>query len=78
MMSAIACGWNVIVRKQTLEDNHYDLRRVEVYPGTGPFKSVRRAENELWVMERNPNYWNKGLPYLDGIEFYHALPFSPS
>ena len=28
-------------------------------------------------MERNPNYWNKGLPYLDGIEFYHALPFSP-
>ena len=28
-------------------------------------------------MERNPNYWNKGLPYLDGIEFYHLLPFSP-
>ena len=77
IMSAIACGWNVIIRKQTLEDNHYDLRRVEVYPGTGPFKSVRRVENELWVMERNSNYWNKGLPYLDGIEFYHALPFSP-
>jgi peptide/nickel transport system substrate-binding protein len=28
-------------------------------------------------MEKNANYWNKGLPYLDGIEFYHALPFSP-
>ena len=28
-------------------------------------------------MEKNKNYWNKGLPYLDGIEFYHALPFSP-
>jgi ABC-type oligopeptide transport system substrate-binding subunit len=38
---------------------------------------VRRVENEVWVMERNPNYWNKGLPYLDGIEFYHGLPFSP-
>jgi ABC-type oligopeptide transport system substrate-binding subunit len=38
---------------------------------------VRRVENEIWVMERNPTYWNKGLPYLDGIEFYHALPFSP-
>ena len=47
------------------------------YPGTGPFRSVRRVENEVWVMERNPNYWNKGLPYLDGIEFYHVLPFSP-
>jgi ABC-type transport system substrate-binding protein len=29
------------------------------------------------VMEKFKNYWNKGLPYLDGVEFYHALPFSP-
>jgi len=76
IMSAIASGWNVIVRKKTLEDNNYNLRKVEIYPGTGPFRSVRRVENEIWVMEKNPNYWNKGLPYLDGIEFYHALPFS--
>ena len=77
IMAAIASGWNVIVRKKTLEDNNYNLRKVEVYPGTGPFRSLRRVENEIWVMERNPNYWNKGLPYLDGIEFYHVLPFSP-
>jgi peptide/nickel transport system substrate-binding protein len=77
IMSAIASGWNVIVRKKTLEDNNYNLRKVEVYPGTGPFRSVRRVENEVWVMGKNPNYWNKGLPYLDGVEFYHVLPFSP-
>src|SRR6478672_5408449 len=77
MMSALASGWNVIVRKKTLEDNNYNLRKVVVYPGTGPFRSVRRVENEVWVMEKNPNYWNKGLPYVDGIEFYHLLPFSP-
>ena len=77
MMSAIASGWNVIVRKKTLEDNNFNLRKVVTYPGTGPFRSVRRVENEVWVMEKNSNYWNKGLPYLDGIEFYHALPFSP-
>ena len=76
IMSAIASGWNVIVRKKTLEDNNYNLRKVEIYPGTGPFRSKQRVENEKWVMERNPTYWNKGLPYLDGIEFYHALPFS--
>jgi ABC-type transport system substrate-binding protein len=76
MMSAIASGWNVILRKQTLEDNNYDLRRIAIYPGTGPFRSVRRSEGEVWVMERNPNYWNKGLPYLDGVEFYHAPAFS--
>src|SRR5467141_2019176 len=70
-------GGNVIVRKKTLEDNNYNLRKVVVYPGTGPFRSVRRVENEVWVMERNSSYWNKGLPYLDGVEFYHVLPFSP-
>jgi len=76
IMSAIASGWNVIVRKKTLEDNNYNLRKVEIYPGTGPYKSKRRVENEVWVMEKNAAYWNQGLPYLDGIEFYHALPFS--
>ncbi len=76
IMSALASGWNVIVRKKTLEDNNYNLRKVEIYPGTGPFRSVKRVENESWTMEKNPNYWNKGLPYIDGIEFYHVLPFS--
>ena len=76
IMSAIASGWNAVVRKKTLEDNQFNLRRVADIPGTGPFKSKRRIENELWVMERNEKYWNKGLPYLDGIEFYHGLPFS--
>jgi ABC-type transport system substrate-binding protein len=76
IMSAIASGWNVIVRKKTLEDNSYNLRKVQVYPGTGPFKSVKFVENESWQFEKNPDYWNKPLPYLDGITFYHALPFS--
>jgi ABC-type transport system substrate-binding protein len=77
MMSAFASGWNVIFSKKTLEDNHYDLRRVFPIPGTGPFKTKRRVENEVWTMERNQDYWNKGLPYLDGFEVYNLLPFSP-
>ena len=77
MMSSFASGWNVIVRKQTLEDNNYNLRKVMDIPGTGPFKSKRRIENEIWVMEANKDYWNQGLPLLDGIEFYNLIPFSP-
>jgi peptide/nickel transport system substrate-binding protein len=77
IMSAFASGWNVIVRKKTLEDNNYNLRRIFDYPGTGPFRHVRRVENEVWVMERNKDYWNKGLPYVDGVEIYHLLQFSP-
>jgi peptide/nickel transport system substrate-binding protein len=77
MMAAIASGWNGIVRKQTLEENNYNLRKLVNIPGTGPFKTVRRVENEVWVVERNKAYWNQGLPYLDGIEFYNLIPFSP-
>jgi peptide/nickel transport system substrate-binding protein len=77
IMLAIASGWNVIVRKKTLEDNNYNLRKLSTYPGTGPFRTVRYVENEVRVVEKNPNYWNKGLPYLDGIEYYNLIPFSP-
>ena len=77
IMSSIASGWNVIVRKKTLEDNGYNLRRQVTFPGTGPYRSQRRIENELWTFERNKTYWNKDLPYLDGLEIYNALPFSP-
>ena len=77
IMGAIASGWNVIVRKKTLDDNNYNLRKVPFLPGTGPFKHVRLVENEIWVVERNKHYWNPGLPYLDGIEFYNLIPFSP-
>ena len=77
IMSALASGWNGIVRKQTLEDNGYNLRKTLDVPGTGPFRSARRVEQEVWVMEKNPDYWMEGLPYLDGVEFYHSLPFSP-
>ena len=77
IMGAIASGWNGIVRKKTLEDNGYNLRKTLDVPGTGPFRSVRRVEQEVWVMEKNDDYWMEGLPYLDGIEFYHGLPFSP-
>ena len=76
MMAALASGWNGIVRKKTLEDNGYNLRKVLDIPGTGPFRSVKYVENETRIMEKNPKYWNKGLPYLDGVQFFSLIPFS--
>src|SRR3984893_13031218 len=37
--------------------------------GTGPFKFVEWKQNESIKLTRNPDYWKKGLPHLDGIEF---------
>src|SRR6266576_902380 len=48
-----------------------DMRTKPV--GTGPFKFVEFKANESIKLVRNPDYWKKGLPYLDGIE-YTILP----
>ena len=37
--------------------------------GTGPFELVSWLPNESLTVKRNPNYWQKGLPYLDSIKF---------
>src|SRR5256885_390877 len=37
--------------------------------GTGPFKFVEFKPNEYIKLAKNPDYWKKGLPYLDGIEW---------
>jgi peptide/nickel transport system substrate-binding protein len=44
----------------------------ETIVGTGPFRFVEFVPGQRLVLERNPDYWKPGLPYLDGIEF---LPF---
>jgi peptide/nickel transport system substrate-binding protein len=37
--------------------------------GTGPFKFVEWRVNDYLKVERNPDYWQEGLPYLDEITF---------
>jgi ABC-type transport system substrate-binding protein len=77
MMGAIASGWNIIVRKKTLEDNNYSLRDIKDYPGTGPFRHNKRVDKEVWILDKNKEYWNPELPYVDRLEMYHLPPFSP-
>jgi ABC-type transport system substrate-binding protein len=77
MLGAFASGWNVIVRKKTLDEHEGNLRQVMAYPGTGPFRHVSRKDKEVWILEKNRDYWNKGLPYVDRMEIYHLPPFSP-
>ena len=37
--------------------------------GTGPFKFQEYVQGDHLSLAKNPNYWKKGLPYLDGIRF---------
>src|SRR6266571_2160697 len=65
-----------IYSKKTLEANNNDLRKVQVAPGTGPFMFKEYKEGEKWTLVRNPNYWNKDLPYLDALELIHVAAWS--
>ena len=68
--------FNVIYSKKTLDANNNDLRKVQIPPGTGPFTFVSYKENEVWTFAKNPNYWNKDLPYVDSVQMLHVPAFS--
>src|SRR5262245_52173852 len=49
---------------------HVSPGEMRTHPiGTGPFKFVEFKANESIKLTRNPDYFKKGLPHLDGIEF---------
>ncbi len=49
---------------------HVPAQNMRQHPiGTGPFKFVSYQPNESIKLERNPQYWKQGRPYLDGIEW---------
>jgi peptide/nickel transport system substrate-binding protein len=49
---------------------HVPAQNMRQHPiGTGPFKFVEYKTNEHIKLERNPQYWKQGRPYVDGIEW---------
>ncbi|WP_072385009.1 ABC transporter substrate-binding protein [Hyphomicrobium sp. CS1BSMeth3] len=49
---------------------HVPARIMRTKPiGTGPFRVVAFEANKFVRLEKNPNYWRKDRPYLDGLEF---------
>src|SRR6185437_2692049 len=57
---------------------HVPAREMRQHPiGTGPFKFVEFKPNEYIKLTRNPDYWKKDRPYLDGIEFTIMREIAP-
>jgi peptide/nickel transport system substrate-binding protein len=59
---------NFIYAKNYLDQdiNYYKQHAI----GTGPFKLKEYVRGSYLEVERNTDYWKKGLPYLDGAKYF--------
>jgi peptide/nickel transport system substrate-binding protein len=63
-LALLATGWSPVY------PCHIPAREMRSHPiGTGPFKFGEYKPNQSISLARNPDYWKKGRPYLDGIEY---------
>src|SRR5438876_6700312 len=68
LLGNLASPWNVIYPKKYLDKdpNHFKANVV----GSGPFKFKSYTRGATFEGERNPDYFVKDRPYLDGYKFF--------
>jgi peptide/nickel transport system substrate-binding protein len=68
LLDNLASPWNVIFPKKYLDkDPNYFKTNVV---GSGPFKFKAYSRGSTFEGERNPDYFIKDRPYLDGYKFF--------
>jgi peptide/nickel transport system substrate-binding protein len=68
LLDNLASPWNVIYPKKYLDkDPNYFKTNVV---GSGPFKFKSHTRGSTFEGERNPDYFIKDRPYLDGYKFF--------
>lgn len=64
-LAGLASPWNFIYKADILaKDIHWYETHIM---GTGPFIFVEHVKGSHVVGKKNPNYWDKGKPYLDSF-----------
>lgn len=58
-------AWSYIYPRELVDDEE---KRQEIAVGTGPFIQKQWIRQERSSFVKNPEYFEEGLPYLDGIE----------
>ncbi|HEX9871836.1 MAG TPA: ABC transporter substrate-binding protein [Candidatus Tectomicrobia bacterium] len=67
-LTSLAAPHGFIYAKRHLDQDPQYYKSHAV--GTGPFTLKTYVRGSHIELERNPNYWKKGLPYLDGIRYF--------
>ncbi len=69
LMPILAQGWMGIYSKDFIEAKGNDIMKKEIM-GSGAFKLKKYTRGTSVEMEKNTDYWQKGVPYLDGIQSF--------
>ena len=65
LLAALAGNWSAIVPRDEYE-RRGDLRRTAI--GTGPFILQEWVPQSHLKARKNPDYWDRGKPYVDAVE----------
>ena len=69
MLMNLATPSNNVILPREAEERYGDFNKAEAAIGTGPFVLESYERGIRLLFKRNPDYYIKGLPYLDGIEW---------
>jgi peptide/nickel transport system substrate-binding protein len=74
MLASLASPWNVIYPKTYLDQdpNYFKTHML----GSGPFMFVKYVRGASFEVAKNPHYWIKDRPYLDGVKFFFVKDLS--
>jgi peptide/nickel transport system substrate-binding protein len=67
ILASLASSWGGIVAKEEVDKAGGELSKSEA--GSGPFMLEEWIPNQALKLRRNPNYYIKDQPYLDGLIF---------
>ncbi|MBI2885852.1 MAG: ABC transporter substrate-binding protein [Chloroflexi bacterium] len=69
LLPMLAQGWMGIYSKTFVEPKGHKIMEKEIM-GTGAYRFKEYIRGTSIEMERNPDYWQKGVPYLDGVKAF--------
>jgi peptide/nickel transport system substrate-binding protein len=59
-----------IIAEHVWKDIQDPIKYADENPvATGPFTVIKTFQNQIYELGRNPNYWQAGKPYIDGLRF---------
>jgi peptide/nickel transport system substrate-binding protein len=69
LVNALAYPWSMWIIAPEVVQQFGDLKKPETAIGTGPFLLEHYEPNVKTVFKRNPDYFRRDQPYIDGVEW---------